>query len=65
MMIASRRIAQIVFLLLFLLLFFQAQYPYDHWLPADLFLRASPLVVAATIIAGRLFIPSLMLAFVG
>jgi len=62
MMIASRRVSQIIFLLLFLILFLRAQYPYEHVLPSDLFLRASPLVAAATIIAGRVLIPSLLLA---
>ena len=39
-----RRGSQIGFLLLFLLLFFQAQHLYTTGLPNDLFLRFSPLV---------------------
>lgn len=64
MMITLRRISQIVFLLLFILLFFQARFPYESWLPADLFLRASPLVALATMIADRSFISITVLALV-
>ncbi|MBN2356127.1 4Fe-4S binding protein, partial [candidate division KSB1 bacterium] len=64
MMITSRRISQIVFLFLFVILFFSARYPYQGWLPADLFLRASPLIAAATMIASRAFISTMVLSLV-
>ncbi|NIA30016.1 MAG: 4Fe-4S binding protein [Actinobacteria bacterium] len=60
----ARRISQIFFLLFFLFLFFQARYPYETWLPSDLFLRASPLVAIATILATRKVIASVLIAFI-
>lgn len=64
MLITCRRISQLIFLFIFLLLFFIACYPYEHSLPADLFLRASPLVAIATMIAGRAFITTMILSLV-
>ncbi len=43
-MAKSRRIAQILFLLFFGLLFLQARYPYQTAIPSDIFLRFSPLL---------------------
>lgn len=60
----ARRISQIFFLLLFLFLFFQARFPYETKLPSDLFLRASPLVAFATMLATRKVIASVLLAFI-
>ncbi len=60
----ARRISQILFLLFFLFLFFQATYPYETSIPSDLFLRASPLVALSTFIASRAFASTLVLALV-
>lgn len=64
MMITLRRISQLLFLSLFVLLFFQARFPYEAWLPADLFLRASPLVALTVMIASRAFVSTMILALV-
>jgi len=59
-----RRLSQILFLFLFLWLFLHARYPYESGWPADLYLRASPLLAAATLLSGRgiitLFLPALI-----
>jgi polyferredoxin len=60
----ARRISQIIFFLFFIVLFFLAAFPYETGFPADLFLRASPLIAIATIIATKKFISTLVLAFV-
>jgi len=59
-----RRISQIIFLLLFIYLFLQATYPYESFIPADIFLRSSPLIALTTIIAERNFITTLIPAFI-
>ncbi len=64
MMITFRRISQLFFLTLFIVLFFRAGFPYESILPADLFLRASPLVAIAVMLAGRAFIATMILALV-
>ncbi|HNW59073.1 MAG TPA: 4Fe-4S binding protein [bacterium] len=64
MMITLRRISQLLFLTLFVVLFFRAVFPYAGPLPADLFLRASPLVALAVMLAGRTFIATMILALV-
>jgi len=64
MMKTARRISQILFLLFFFLLFIIARYPYEHWLPSDLFLRASPLIGIATMIATRKFIATAIIGLV-
>lgn len=64
MMITLRRISQILFLLLFIVLFFQARFPYETGLPSDLFLRASPLIALTTILAGRAFIATALIALI-
>lgn len=55
-----RRLSQVLFLGLFLLLFLQARYPYEPLLPVDFFLRASPLVALGTALSSRA-LPSLMI----
>jgi polyferredoxin len=62
MMITLRRISQLLFLTLFIVLFFQARFPLESWLPADLFLRASPLVALSVMIASRAFIATTLVA---
>ena len=59
-----RRISQVVFLFLFLFLFLQARFPYETWIPSDLFLRASPLIGIMTMIASRTLIATLGLSIV-
>ena len=59
----ARRISQIIFVLFFLMLFFQAAFPYKNFLPSDLFLRSSPLVALATLLATKKFIGTLVIAF--
>ncbi len=63
-MITLRRISQILFFALFVLLFLQARYPYETGLPSDLFLRASPLIALTTMLASRAFITTTILALV-
>lgn len=62
-----RKISQLIFLLLFIDLFLRASYPYETSIPADCFLRISPLAAIATIVSERLFlfkfIPALILLF--
>jgi len=60
----ARRISQILFLLFFIFLFFQARFPYETAIPSDLFLRASPLVAISTFIASRAFASTLVLALI-
>ena len=60
----TRRIFQILFLFFFFYLFFAARYPYETWLPSDLFLRASPLVGISTMIASRKFIAATVLSLI-
>lgn len=59
----ARRISQILFFLLFIVLFFSARFPYEQAVPADLFLRSSPLVAIATMLSSRTFIHTTLLAF--
>ena len=56
-----RRISQLFFLLLFIVLFFKTTYPFETVLPVDIFLRANPLVMLTTMISSREFIGSLLL----
>ncbi len=62
----ARRFVQLFFLFLFVVLFFQARFPLDSWLPVDVYLRASPLVALTVSLASRtfiaLFIPALVIA---
>ena len=44
MMVRTRRITQLVFLVFFIVLFLKARFPYDDTLSSDLFLRFSPLL---------------------
>ncbi|MDZ7372780.1 MAG: 4Fe-4S binding protein [candidate division KSB1 bacterium] len=60
----ARRVSQLLFFLLFLYLFFEAVYPYEVALPADLFLRASPLAAVASILASRAFVSTVVLGLV-
>ncbi len=60
----ARRISQILFFLLFITMFFAARYPYEFGIPADLFLRSSPLAGLSVIIASRTFISSVLIGFV-
>jgi len=60
----ARRIAQIFFLTLFLWLFLRATFPYEVFIPSDMFLRASPLVAITTMLASRSFIASATLAII-
>lgn len=59
-----RRISQIIFLLFFIWLFLQAAFPYTSAIPADLFLRASPLVALTTMLSARAFIGLLIPALI-
>ena len=63
-MLTTRRISQVLFLLFFLYLFFQAAFPYDRLVPSDLFLRSSPLVAIATFLATKKFIGTLLFAII-
>ena len=60
----TRRISQIVFLILFIWLFIKAAFPYETALPSDLFLRSSPLVAVITIISSRQFVSSVILGLI-
>ncbi len=60
----ARRIFQILFLLFFIFLFFQAAFPYNKIIPSDLFLRSSPLVAIATFLATKKIIGTLVIALV-
>lgn len=60
----ARRISQVIFFLFFIVLFFLAAFPYETVIPADLFLRASPLIAIATFLATKKFISTLILALV-
>ncbi len=48
-----RRASQILFFLLFLLLFFSLRDPYEPLLPADAFLQVSPLVTLTTLLTAH------------
>ena len=57
----ARRIAQVVFIVLFFVLFLSATFPYETWLPSDLFLRLDPLIgFTASLSARTLIIKSLL-----
>lgn len=60
----ARKIAQALFFLFFLYLFFQAAYPYERLMPADIFLRFSPLVALATSLAAGKWIGPLAFALI-
>ncbi|MBN1351323.1 4Fe-4S binding protein [candidate division KSB1 bacterium] len=60
----ARRVSQVLFLLLFIYLFFQASYPLESRIPPDIFLRFDPLVGFATSIASRALIASLFPALI-
>jgi len=61
----ARRITQIVFLLIYIVLFFLATYPLTSSLPVDFFLRLDPLLGLSSTLAERSFfikiVPSLVL----
>lgn len=59
----ARRITQILFLLFFLYLFMLAVFPYESWIPADLFLRSSPLIAISTLLTTKKVIASVMVGF--
>lgn len=67
--VLARRLSQIFFLLLFLLLFLQTTYHGEEQLrwPADLFFRFDPLILLSNLLAGGTLVPRLLLAllFVG
>lgn len=63
-MLTARRISQMLFFIFFLYLFFQAAYPYEGSIPADLFLRSSPLIAIATFLTTKKFIATLAIAIV-
>jgi len=63
-MLTARRISQVLFLLFFLYLFFQAAFPYETLIPSDLFLRSSPLVAIATFLTTKKFIGTLFIAII-
>ena len=50
-----RKISQVFFFLLFTLTLLQATYPFEPWLPPELFLWFDPLAAITTQIAGRFF----------
>ncbi len=66
-MLTFRRIAQIVFLLSFFILFLLASYPLTSKIPVDFFLRLDPLLGFSTTFAARTFIlksiPAVILLF--
>ena len=49
----ARRLSQLLFLLLFLVLLFMARYPYAFGAPSDIFLRFDPLIAVSTALASR------------
>jgi len=57
-----RRTVQLLFLGLFILTVLQAGYPFQPWIPPELFLWADPLAALATQIAGRFFDPVFLIA---
>jgi len=59
-----RRITQIVFIVLFFILFLTASYPLIKWLPVDLFLRMDALAMISACIAGRFFLWKLIPAVI-
>ena len=59
-----RRISQVIFFLFFLFLFFLAAFPYETGIPADLFLRASPLIAVSSFLATKKIIGTLLIALV-
>ncbi|MBN2103709.1 4Fe-4S binding protein [bacterium] len=63
-----RRMTQIVFIILFFILFLAASYPLNDWIPVDLFLRMDALAMASAGIAERFFlwkfIPALIMLFI-
>ena len=63
-MLTARRISQVLFLLFFVYLFFQAAFPYEKWIPSDLFLRSSPLVAIATFLTTKKIIGTLFIALI-
>ncbi|UCE07239.1 MAG: 4Fe-4S binding protein [bacterium] len=64
MILTARRISQILFLLFFLYLFFQAAFPYEKLISSDLFLRSSPLIAIATFLTTKKFIGTLVIALI-
>ena len=67
-MFTARRIAQILFLILFILLFLMAIYPTASSLPVDFILRLDPLIIVSSTISARAIIaksiPTLILLIV-
>lgn len=62
MLMRIRQISQVLFFLLFIALFLSARFPYAAGWPADLFLRASPLLGLATWLASRTFTSTMTLS---
>ena len=56
---STRRIVQILFLLLFLFLFFLNAYPFERNYPVDFFLRLDPFIAIGSALASRSLIPTL------
>ncbi len=61
----TRRVTQIVFLMLFLFLFLQARFPYEAAIDSDLFLRFSPMLPVIEFVQNfnvtLLFLPALII----
>jgi len=57
-----RRISQIAFFGLFLYLIAVTVYPLGSRIPVDLFLRLDPLVAGASMLAGRVIIPGMLIS---
>ncbi len=64
MLMRIRQISQILFFLLFIALFLSARFPYQAGWPADLFLRASPLLGLTTWLADRTCTSTMILSLV-
>ncbi|NQT26133.1 4Fe-4S binding protein [candidate division KSB1 bacterium] len=60
----ARRITQVLFLLFFLILFVLAAYPYESFLPSDLFLRLDPLIGFTSSLAARKIILKTLLSLI-
>ncbi len=62
--ILLRKIIQIFALVLFLITVLQANYPFNPWIPPELFLWLDPLAGLTTMIAAREFIPWFLLSLI-
>ncbi|MFC1502426.1 4Fe-4S binding protein, partial [bacterium] len=63
-MFTARRIAQIVFFILFILLFLMAIYPTASKVPVDFILRLDPLIIVTSTISARAIIAKSMPALI-